>query len=288
MLEQPQMFGLESYASQLLYATVMLVATLPNGDISTGSAFFYRFTVDTNKLLVVVTNKHVVSGAATVKFRLHEASLNQETGKTGPGKDSFDVVVPKEWFIDHPGDVDLCAIPVALLRQQASKQNKEIFVTFLSDDLIAGDDKLGELSALEDVVMAGYPIGLIDIANNFPIIRKGITASHPLIDFNNKPWGVVDIASFPGSSGSPILVMNQGGYSRPDGLVIGSRTLFLGVLFGGPQYTADGTLEIKEIPTGKTLEVTTSVPMHLGYYVKAKELKVLQANVVKALNLKSQ
>ena len=43
---------------------------------------------------------------------------------------------------------------------------------------------LEELSALEELVMVGYPIGLWDKNNNFPIFRKGYTASHPAIDFN--------------------------------------------------------------------------------------------------------
>lgn len=32
---------------------------------------------------------------------------------------------------------------------------------------------------MEDVVMIGYPIGLSDTYNHKPIIRRGITASHP-------------------------------------------------------------------------------------------------------------
>jgi Trypsin-like peptidase domain len=282
------MFGLEAPASQLLYSTVMVVATLANGESSTGTAFFYQFKVDSQRMLVVlVTNKHVVADAQTVRFRVHEAIVNKETGKREPSRDSFEVATPKGWFIDHPGEVDLCAMPFELVNQVASKQGKEIFFISLSDDVIPNDERLRELSALEDVVMVGYPIGLSDIANNFPLMRKGITASHPFTDFNAKPWGAVDIASFPGSSGSPILLMNQGAYGSSGGWVIGNRALLLGVLFAGPQYKADGTFDIKEIPTGKTRVsvVTTSMPMHLGFYVKAKELNVLKDHLFKSLKI---
>src|SRR6185295_17168560 len=153
-------------------------------------------------------------------------------------------------FIDHPGDVDLSAMPFEPLRQQASKQGKEVFNIALTEELIPSEEQLKKLSALEDVVMVGYPIGLSDMANNFPIIRKGITASHPYSDFNAKPWGAVDIASFPGSSGSPVLLLNEGLYrDEGGGMVLGSRALFLGILFGGPQLRADGTFDIREIPT---------------------------------------
>jgi hypothetical protein len=282
------MFGLEAPASQLLYATVMIVATLANGETSTGTAFFYQFKIDAQRSVpTLVTNKHVISGASSVKFLVHEAIIDKETGKQGPGTTSFEVSVPGGLFIEHPGDVDLCAMPFEPLRRQASMQGKEVFFISLTEELIPDDDKLREMSVLEDVVMVGYPIGLSDLANNFPIIRKGITASHPHVDFNGKPWAVVDIASFPGSSGSPVLLLNQGAYGTKGGFVIGSRTLLLGILFAGPVLKTDGTWEIKEIPTAKVRVpvVVTSIPVHLGYYVKAKELNVLKEHLVKTLKI---
>lgn len=283
------MFGLEAPASQLLYATVMMVATLANGETSTGTAFFYQFKIDAQRSVpMLVTNKHVVSGAKSIKFLVHEAVIDKETGKKGPSTTSFELTVPGGLFIEHPGDVDLCAMLFEPLRRQASQQGKEIFSVVLTEELIPSDEKLREMSALEDVVMVGYPIGLSDLANNFPIIRKGITASHPSIDFNGKPMAVVDIASFPGSSGSPVLILNQGSYSvASGGLVIGSRALLLGILFAGPVLKTDGTWEIKDIPTAKERApvVVTSIPVHLGYYVKAKELAVLKEHLVKALKI---
>ncbi len=281
------MIGLEATASQLLYSTVMVVATLANGNTSAGTAFFYQSKFDAERSLqILVTNKHVIAGASTVKFLVHEAVVNKETGKKEPGTESFEVTVPAKHFIDHPGDVDLCAVPFGLLRLLASQQGKEIFFIPIGDEHIPTDDNLRAMSALEDVVMVGYPIGLSDTANNFPIIRKGITASHPYADFNGKPLGVADIASFPGSSGSPVLIVNEGSYSISGVLAIGSRTLLLGILFGGPQLRTDGTLEIKEIPTAKGPVPVVRIPTHLGFYIKAKELNTLKEHVLKALKVK--
>jgi hypothetical protein len=267
----------------------MVVATLANGDISTGTAFFYDFKIDDQRILpVLVTNKHVIAGAKSVKFFVHEAVMHQDTGKPGPASTSFEVTAPGELFVQHPGDIDLCAMPFEPLRRHASQQGKQIFYISLSEQLIPDDDGLRKLSALEDVVMVGYPIGLSDMANNLPVIRRGITASHPYADFNGKPFGVADIASFPGSSGSPVLILNQGSYGVAGGAVaIGSRVLFLGILFAGPQFKTDGTFEIKEIPTSKVRVpvVVTSIPAHLGFYVKAKELGVLKEQMVKVLKI---
>src|ERR1700736_1715142 len=100
--------------------------------------------------------------------------------------------------------------------------------------------------------MVGYPNGLWDEANNYPLIRRGITASHPAVDFQIKGVAttVIDAACFPGSSGSPVILHNTGTYSDKKGnTVIGSRTMLLGVLFSGPTIQADGKIVVRDIPT---------------------------------------
>jgi len=131
--------------------------------------------------------------------------------------------------------------------------------------------------------MVGYPIGLWDDVNNFPVLRRGITASHPIVDFQGKSIGLADIASFPGSSGSPILVVNEGSFTSQSGISIGSRLIFLGVLYAGPQFTANGDIKIVEIPTAQTPISRTNIPTHLGYYVKAKELITLKEHILSML-----
>ena len=131
--------------------------------------------------------------------------------------------------------------------------------------------------------MVGYPIGLWDDVNNFPVLRRGITASHPSVDFQGKSIGLAAIASFPGSSGSPILVVNEGSFTSQSGICIGSRLIFLGVLYAGPQFTANGDIKIVEIPTAQTPISSTKIPTHLGYYVKAKELITLKEHILSML-----
>lgn len=53
--------------------------------------------------------------------------------------------------------------------------------------------------------MVSYPIGLIDNINNFPIFRRGITASHPGLSFKVKPEFLIDASCWPGSSGSSVF-----------------------------------------------------------------------------------
>jgi hypothetical protein len=104
------------------------------------------------------------------------------------------------WF-DHPSDdVDLCATPMEPFRQQAERADKRIFFTTLSTEHIPNEQILPQLLALEPVTTIGYPIGLWDEINNLPIARRGMTATHPRVDFNGERIGLIDIAAFPGSS----------------------------------------------------------------------------------------
>ncbi len=126
--------------------------------------------------------------------------------------------------------------------------------------------------------MVGYPIGLWDKTNNLPIIRRGISATHPGIDWEGKSIQIADIACFPGSSGSPVLIVDEGSYkSKSGGMVLGSdRIVLLGALYAGPQWTAEGDVKIREIPTSRErITVETGVMIHLGYIVKAKEILTL-------------
>ena len=124
--------------------------------------------------------------------------------------------------------------------------------------------------------MIGYPIGLWDEANNFPILRKGVAASHPALDFNRESIGVIDAACFPGSSGSPILIYKTNYVNKLGVTRLGAtQIILLGLLTAGPVYTCEGTIEIKEIPTNSVPIVSTNQMIHLGYYVKAKEIMTL-------------
>ena len=84
--------------------------------------------------------------------------------------------------------------------------------------------------------MVGYPIELWNSKNNLPIFRKGYTASHPAIDFNENGIGVVDMAYFPESSGFPIYILNENGYfdkSRNTPLST-KRIIFIVILYAEP------------------------------------------------------
>ena len=142
----------QTISEQLLYSTVRLVAT--NDSIGTG--FFFNFTFDDNKTVpVIVTNKHVVNYSQTeeVTFFLHAKNGDM------PDQEKLEISLEGNWIFHQDQDLCFCFLN-PLLEQIKIKNQKDIFYIPITEDLIFDDLKLQELSAIEDVVMAGYPQGL--------------------------------------------------------------------------------------------------------------------------------
>lgn len=64
------------------------------------------------------------------------------------------------------------------------------------------------IDAVSEVIMAGYPSGTFSSPFVYPILRKGTLASAPADDIVPQK-GYVDIASVGGSSGSPLLLVDE-------------------------------------------------------------------------------
>lgn len=284
------MFKVSSAFSQLLFSTVRIECQFQNGATGTGTAFFFTYQIEgAGELPLLVTNKHVIAGATIGQFYVHEAIKNS-SGQFEPSPTSFSITLgdfEQRWFMHPDPAVDICVMPFEPLRLAALAKGKEIFNKSFAENLIPTQETLESLSALEDVAMVGYPIGLWDSTNNFPILRRGITASHPATDFQGKQQGVVDMACFPGSSGSPILILNEGGFATSQGFLVGNRAFLLGILFAGPVHTANGKIEVVQIPTHSIAISVTNIPIHLGYYVKASALARLKAILLEQWNLKT-
>lgn len=134
--------------------------------------------------------------------------------------------------------------------------------------------------------MYGYPNGLWDEKHNLPLVRKGITSTHPALDVEmetkyDKKSGIVDMACWPGSSGSPIFLVKVPKILHPS-LEDERFVIFLGVLCSGPTSN-DKKLQLTtniesenpdELTTASiTLSKTASDTMiHLGYYAKAERI----------------
>ena len=131
------------------------------------------------------------------------------------------------------------------------------------------DEQVSELDALEEILFVGYPSGIYDAKNLMPILRRGTTATPPQLDYGGAKVFLVDASVFPGSSGSPVLICNQGSYGTRQGIVIGTRVLFLGVIAQVVIQEEEGTIQIVAAPSSLTPVVRTRQMIDLGIVYKA-------------------
>jgi len=264
-----------SLAEKLMHTTLRIETSLKSGGISTGTGFLFTFRKSDNEHIpVIVTNKHVIENSNYGTFVL--TKKNQDGSPNIGSYETIKLDNFESLWIKHPdNNVDIAIFPIAPLMRYAESNNLNLYINPLEDSLIPSQQALSKLGGIEDITMIGYPNGIWDSKNNMPIVRKGITATNPKLDWNGMPVFVIDCACFPGSSGSPVLIFNQGGYMDARGNLImgGGRILLMGVLYAGPQHTAEGEIKIINTPFANVPIALSKIPNNLGFVIKSEKLK---------------
>lgn len=267
----------KSPSELLVYSTVRIECEYTDGGTGTGTGFFFAFARnEKTHVPVIVTNKHVVEGACRGALHIH---LRDESGLPSIQQserfifDNFQA----QW-IHHPEpNVDLCVMPIAGLIEQSERIGKGLGFVPLEIALIPTELEFTELTPLEEVLMIGYPNGIWDSRNNMPILRRGVTATHPAIEYEGRREFMIDAACFPGSSGSPVILYNAGSYAtRGGGLTIGTRIKLLGILYAGPVLTVTGELQIINVPTRRDIQSISHIPINLGMVIQSSRLRYFE------------
>lgn len=266
-------------SEKIQHSTIRIQTNLLTVGVSTGTGFFFNFTIDQigAQVPVIITNKHVIedSYSGFIRFTIAKDGKPEYSNIR-----DFQINNLQDHWIFHPDpNVDLCAMPIASLLNEAKSLGDQFFYVSLHKDLLMSSDELNQLTAIEDIIMVGYPNGIWDDVNNLPIIRRGVTATHPKINYCGREEFMIDAACFPGSSGSPVFLLNEGSYSTQNEIVLGSRVKLLGVLYAGPQYIASGKIEVVNIPTKQESVVTSRIPTNLGLIIKGKKILELEAEL---------
>lgn len=238
-------------------------------DAGVGTAFAFGYEWDNEQgehrsIEVLVTNKHVIAGAATgnLFFTFADEHRRPQLGEAGrywwkgpPHDDRFENL----WHGHPDEEVDITIMPLRPWRKMVERSGREIYCPPIYFEAIPGLQELSESRAIEEVLIVGYPLGLYDEVNLIPVARRGITATPLWFDYNGRPQFLVDAAIFPGSSGSPVVIYDT----------IRGRFRFLGVVASVFEMSESGLVEAVPVPTRVELRVTMSHKLGIGVVFKA-------------------
>ncbi|MBQ8977321.1 MAG: trypsin-like peptidase domain-containing protein [Succinivibrionaceae bacterium] len=218
--------NINDISTQLLYTTVPIFTETQNHDISIGTGFIFSVREgEDGSIPLLITSNHIFKDAINGYFELHIGENGKPTNKTV--RVQFDKCVIEG---NKLGNLDAIAIPLASALLSLQKQGINVFFRAVDQNMIPSLESQQNFAAIEEVTFIGYPSGIYDDKNKLPITRRGVTATPIWNNFDGKDEFLVDGGVFPGSSGSPVFIFNQGSFSAPNGIVLGNRLLFVGII----------------------------------------------------------
>jgi S1-C subfamily serine protease len=264
---------------QLLFTTVRITTTTATGQLGSGTGFLLaEDRAGGGASVLVVTNKHVISGADKVTLHFMAAGSGN-TPALGMGRT---LVATPDKFVGHPdSDIDIAVIGVGGALQQLANAGNPAFIKTVSPSMCATKEKLEECEPIEPVTFIGYPNGLYDSASLLPIVRQGYAATAMNVDYEAKPVFLIDASVFPGSSGSPVfLVPRPAAPDKRGNITIGGPAkppILLGVVAAVHQRQVPVllTTAVHGIPVVNEL-------IDLGIVYKASAIRELASQVIAA------
>lgn len=251
-------------SDKLMFSTVRIRCTLRDGRTITGTGFYYS----KGHVKVIVTNKHVVKNSETGELSIARG-INNEPSLDSEIHIEFNNF--SELWETHPDcNIDLAVMLLKLDIRKCREQNKEPFV-HIQHNTIADRSQWRDLIPIEDIAMVGYPYNLWDKTNNLPFFMKGITASHPDINYNGREEFVINLPIYPGSSGSPVFLVNDEFYTKSRTFEQGRDHLkLIGIGCKHLCYTKEGKT-VSEIPEDSQ-RIKWDVLLDLGIAIRSTKL----------------
>lgn len=252
-------------AESWVYATMMVQNEW--GGLGTGFLVFRH--LDENKGRVfLITNKHVIHEEQQMRLKasrvLLHLNVKQSDGSIVGNTVEMPLKLPDDSRLwrEHPDkDVDVLAIDVTSL----VVSHPEIEKRWADYSGFGDKAKLAELDVTvgDEVVVIGYPqvVGFEfkQGATNLPLVRTGTvatTVTHPIVETSKLPdesvrrrtlrGFLIDGATIPGSSGSPVVLKPVTGRYVKGAILMGSTpAILLGIIAEtryAPVHTAAGDI----------------------------------------------
>lgn len=224
-----------------------------------GTAFFYTFDLKDRKAMVLVSNGHVLEDAHIVNCYI---TLDLESDEVQTA--CWTMFLQKENVITHPDPkVDLAIVPIGGSMDEHAQIGINYDYRSFGKETMPTTDELREISVMHNIVMVGYQNGQIDVINNTPLCRHGITATPPAKNFNGERAFLVDIGCAPGSSGSPIIAYDSIWRELPNGqLTKIEQARLIGIFCSGDTSKVRGITVPKD--GEKPKKVNAYIPYGIG------------------------
>lgn len=267
----------------LHHTTILIQSQYGNGAMGRGTGFMLTFFPEGGSFNpTLITNKHAVDNAEALTLRLSMSSPKEYGRLTGFAEYKLHPGWEAHWYPHPDPDVDLGALAIApILNDLTDAGHAGYGQSFSEHDIIPAEAR-DALNVIEPIYMIGYPTGLSDAKHNLPLVRKGITASAPAIPFNGKREFLIDCACFPGSSGSPVVLTGEAEViPQKGGAIIRRRPRqLIGVLYAGPQWTAEGNITLNPSPTSADGKSSTPLMINIGLVIQAERILELKPLIV--------
>jgi len=261
----------------LVRNTVRIEAQTAKGS-SIGTGFFYLFTPTATSLVpAIVTCRHVIEGATNGSILFANLGEDKKT-RTESRQTVFYPDFEKRW-IKHPdGKTDLAILPIAGTMDQLKSNGFIMDLKTFSDNDLPLPEELTNASVFTTIKMIGYPIGIWDSKNDLPVVRTGTTATDLAIDYEGEPKFLIDMAVFPGSSGSPIVFAEEGTASYGTSyMIVPDKLRLLGIVSQVCIFPASGGVQIVPVPTSFDMTAHVGMPANLGIVIKSEKLHEFEA-----------
>ncbi|RJO60997.1 MAG: serine protease [Dehalococcoidia bacterium] len=229
-----------------IYATVPIEN--PQGESGTGFLVLRNTGLEQGKVFLV-TNKHVICSNPSQRSLVTHIKCHFNTkepdGSAGTICGDVPLCYPdgSKRFREHvDADTDVIAVDVTDVMQFNPKIEKR----WVDYSLFADEAKRKELDITvgEEIVTIGYPLGLRQGESNFPLIRQGMISTKigTLLADKIQIQGaglrerklrafLIDGATIPGSSGSPVILKPVIGRIQGDAILMGSAPpVLLGIV----------------------------------------------------------
>ncbi|MCA1667071.1 MAG: serine protease [Thermomicrobia bacterium] len=269
---------IETPAQAALFSTVRIET-----DKGTGTGFLFRQNIGHSySPPFIVTNRHVFEDAAKVNFFFTKRAGdgNERRALIGQRVDISLSDFADRWHGHPDPEIDVAILPFFPFVPDLSEQHARIFITVFGDENLVTEDTLDSFDVLEEILFIGYPNGMYDERNLLPVMRRGTTATPIHFNYNGKPSFLIDASVFPGSSGSPVLIVNHGEWVSKGKWMSGSRIILLGIISEVFVREEFGEVHPISIPTTKKSVAVINQMIDIGIVFKTSTITETIADYV--------